>query len=262
VLLERVSSPLDLAEVSRASSALVSTKKKKRKKRAVPGAPTTRSLYIGMSGQFVAMSEFLWRGYNVALPAVDVGDDVFVVEAESGILRRVQVKTAGTGTSDAKNGTKTVQFKLSRAQLNLSGSVSELFFMLLARWDDVDRKIPWRFILLRSNELNRMRLTRPAGMRGRQPAPDSPNESDVVQMKVVFSETDATTWGQSLAGFLDRWSPDWPVTGPMKGAGPAVRLAAQLGTGAPPAATLAAVATTTPAAQPHGGNVGPGTTRS
>ena len=40
---------------------------------------STQDLYTGMSGQFAAMSEFLWRGYNVAIPAVDVGEDIFVV---------------------------------------------------------------------------------------------------------------------------------------------------------------------------------------
>lgn len=34
-----------------------------------------RSLYIGRSGQLAVMAEFLYRGYNVAIPEVDVGDD-------------------------------------------------------------------------------------------------------------------------------------------------------------------------------------------
>jgi len=88
----------------------------------------TEDLYTGMSGQFAAMSEFLWRGYNVAIPAVDVGEDIFVVEAANGVLRRVQVKTAGTRGHG--NGTKRVQFALSRAQLNMEPGASDLFFML------------------------------------------------------------------------------------------------------------------------------------
>jgi hypothetical protein len=32
--------------------------------------------YIGKSGQLAAMSEFLWRGWNVAMPEVDEGDDI------------------------------------------------------------------------------------------------------------------------------------------------------------------------------------------
>ena len=48
--------------------------------------------HLGMAGHYAAMSEFLLRGYNVAVPAVDTGDDVFVVDDRQGALWRVQVK--------------------------------------------------------------------------------------------------------------------------------------------------------------------------
>ena len=38
------------------------------------------NLYLGKAGQLAAMSYFLMRGWNVATPEVDVGDDLFVVE--------------------------------------------------------------------------------------------------------------------------------------------------------------------------------------
>lgn len=167
-----------------------------------------------MSGQFVAMSEFLWRGYNVALPAVDVGEDIFVVEAENGVLRRVQVKTAGAGTTKA--GAKTVRFTLSRSQLNLPLPGSVLFYMLLARWDDANINKHWRFILIRWDQLNMLRATRAAGARGRPPKADA-DAGDELAMNVTFTNDDATAWGHSLKDFLDRWPlPDWPVAGPMK----------------------------------------------
>jgi hypothetical protein len=53
-----------------------------------------RHLYVGRAGQLVVMAEFLLRGWNVALPEVDLGDDVFVVKDEGGDLSRIQVKTA------------------------------------------------------------------------------------------------------------------------------------------------------------------------
>ncbi len=40
------------------------------------------------------MAEFLIRGWNVAIPEVDIGDDIFVVQDEDGTFRRVQVKTS------------------------------------------------------------------------------------------------------------------------------------------------------------------------
>ncbi len=33
-------------------------------------------------------------GWNVAIPEVDIGDDIFVVQDDNGTLRRVQVKTS------------------------------------------------------------------------------------------------------------------------------------------------------------------------
>lgn len=50
--------------------------------------------YLGKAGHLAVMSEFLMRGWNVAIPEVDIGDDIFVVQDADGTLRRVQVKTA------------------------------------------------------------------------------------------------------------------------------------------------------------------------
>jgi hypothetical protein len=55
-----------------------------------------QNLYLGKAGQLLVMSEFLARGWNVATPEVDVGDDLFVIEDKEGIFFRVQVKTAST----------------------------------------------------------------------------------------------------------------------------------------------------------------------
>lgn len=52
------------------------------------------NLYRGRAGQLAVMSELLWRGWNVATPQVDIGDDIFVVEDERGTFYRVQVKTS------------------------------------------------------------------------------------------------------------------------------------------------------------------------
>jgi hypothetical protein len=40
------------------------------------------------------MAEFLRRGYNVAIPEVDVGEDIFVIRDQDGNLSRIQVKVA------------------------------------------------------------------------------------------------------------------------------------------------------------------------
>jgi len=50
--------------------------------------------YSGKAGHLAVMSEFLILGWNVAIPEVDIGDDIFVVQDDNGTLRRVQVKTS------------------------------------------------------------------------------------------------------------------------------------------------------------------------
>lgn len=191
---------------------------KKSRKRAAPGATSTQDLYTGMSGQFFAMSKFLWRGYNVAVPAIDVGEDVFVVEATTdanrGMLRRVQVKTAGIGT--IQNGKKVVQFNLSRAQLNTFPSHGELYYMFITRWDDMNPAMDWRFILISRAELNEIRIKRSMShKRGRKPKDDDKSQ-DQITMKIEFSEQDAQAWGQSLRNYLDRWSSEWDIGSPMQ----------------------------------------------
>ena len=56
--------------------------------------PKRINLYTGKAGHLAVMAELLLRGWNTAIPEVDVGDDIFVVHDRNGDLRRVQVKTA------------------------------------------------------------------------------------------------------------------------------------------------------------------------
>jgi len=71
-------------------------------------------LYLGKAGHLNVMSEFLTRGWNVAIPEVDIGDDIFVVQDDNGTLRRVQVKTS---TSIRRQNSFSGQFNIQLAQL-------------------------------------------------------------------------------------------------------------------------------------------------
>lgn len=92
--------------------------------------------HLGMAGHYAALSEFLYRGYNVAVPAVDIGDDAYVVEDQVGAMWRLQVKT--TDRPEERVAT----YLLSRRQLR-DLKENELFFMFMAR-----RQQRWRFILI------------------------------------------------------------------------------------------------------------------
>ena len=71
-------------------------------------------LYTGRAGHLAVMAELLLRGWNTAIPEVDVGDDIFVVRDSDGNLRRVQVKTA---LAKPLQSGYSAQFNLSLSQL-------------------------------------------------------------------------------------------------------------------------------------------------
>ncbi len=71
--------------------------------------------YLGKAGHLAVMSEFLMLGWNVAIPEVDFGDDIFVVQDEEGTLRRVQVKTA---TANNRKSGFSGQFSVSITNLH------------------------------------------------------------------------------------------------------------------------------------------------
>ena len=73
-------------------------------------------LYKGASGEMAVMSEFLFRLINVAVPEVDVGDDVFVVREKDEAVTRVQVKYAAA--DEQQNGEYVAQFSLPWKQLD------------------------------------------------------------------------------------------------------------------------------------------------
>ncbi len=84
--------------------------------------------YLGKEGHLKAMSEFLMLGWNVAIPEVDIGDDIFVVQDENGTLRRVQVKTStSTDRTDSFSGQFSVSVKNLR---NISNILVHYIFLV------------------------------------------------------------------------------------------------------------------------------------
>ncbi len=92
------------------------------------------NLYLGKAGQLAIMSYFLARGWNVATPEVDVGDDLFVIEDKKGIFYRVQVKTSQA--VERKDDNYSVRFNLPLAQLRAG----------------VNPEIYYAFVVYRNNE--------------------------------------------------------------------------------------------------------------
>lgn len=84
--------------------------------------------YLGKAGHLNVMSEFLILGWNVAIPEVDIGDDIFVVQDDNGTLRRVQVKTS---TSTSRRDSFSAQFRVSVKNLrNISNILVHYIFIV------------------------------------------------------------------------------------------------------------------------------------
>lgn len=158
--------------------------------------------HLGMAGHYAAMAEFLYRGYNVAVPAVDIGDDVYVVEDQVGTMWRLQVKTSDP--SEAAVGT----YLLSRRQLR-EIKANELFFMFTIRWEG-----RWRFVLIRRDKLAEIRDTFEQAdrskKRGRPPTSDADAKTDALALRIEWTAADAVGWGVSFAAYLDQWPETFP----------------------------------------------------
>lgn len=84
--------------------------------------------YLGKAGHLAVMSEFLMLGWNVAIPEVDIGDDIFVVQDDNGTLRRVQVKTS---TATIHKNSFSGQFNVSLKNLrNISNILVQYIFII------------------------------------------------------------------------------------------------------------------------------------
>ncbi len=94
------------------------------------------NLYLGKAGQSAVMSYFLMRGWNVATPEVDVGDDLLVVEDQKGVFYRVQVKTA---QATVREGGYSVRFKVPLQQLRFRKDPEMYYIFVVCKkgeWSD------------------------------------------------------------------------------------------------------------------------------
>lgn len=150
-------------------------------------------LYTGKSGQLAVMAEFVSRGYNVAVPEVDVGDDIFIIRDQDGELSRVQVKTANA--RELPGGGFSAVFKLSERRLR-TPQRPEMNYLLAVRYRE-----SWRdFVVITRAELSEIH-----GMHG-----IGRDVGGSVLFVLVFSEGDVLCVKQSLQAYRNNWS-KWPA---------------------------------------------------
>ena len=152
----------------------------------------TRNLYTGRAGQLAVMAEFLWRGWNVALPEVDVGDDIFVVKDDSGQLWRIQVKTA---TAKLQQESYAAQFRVALRQLR-TARIPELVYIFAVRSGG-----GWApFVVIPQSALRAEHENRGAGSLAR----------DFVNFRFVYRTSALYCGRRDFSHFLNDWS-RWPI---------------------------------------------------
>lgn len=179
-------------------------------------AARTKRSHFGTAGEYFAMSELLLRGWNVAVPVVDVGDDVLIIDDNDKTTFRIQVKSAHVVKPDDCEGPRKApfaRFSLSRAQMRLQQQI-ELFYMLMIRQDTA-----WRFLVVprqRLFEIHAQYVSTRSSRRGRRPKHHDEASSDDLSMDVLFDAGGVKAWNQSLSEFLGVWPEELPVleTGP------------------------------------------------
>lgn len=96
------------------------------------------------------MAEFLIRETNVAIPEVDIGDDIVVVRDDNDQITRVQVKT--TNATEIGPDTFKAQFSIPIQQLE-SGP-PQLVYAFVVR-----RNLRWEeFVIIRRSVLEQLRI--------------------------------------------------------------------------------------------------------
>jgi hypothetical protein len=157
-------------------------------------AKNRKRLYDGKAGQLAVMSELLSRGWNVAIPEVDVGDDIFVVRDSNGNLIRVQVKT--------RNGTITrkgysAQYKIPLVQLREEKD-AELVFVFVVRLEN-----KWKsFVVMERFDLYSLidRANPIGNMKG-----------DFVQLYFSYRDDTLSCSKEDLSCYLNNWEGTFPV---------------------------------------------------
>jgi hypothetical protein len=166
---------------------------------------TLKATHFGMAGHYVAMAEFLRRGWNVATAAVDIGDDIYVVHDGDGTFARVQVKARKAIRDPADQRWLPVRFPVSREQL-FRFKDTDLYYMFMLFQGD-----RWHYLLLSQSTLGDIRIafeSRPPRIPGKPIATAETARGDDLGPNILFDAGSASFWGVVLPA--NAWHPDFP----------------------------------------------------
>ena len=162
----------------------------------MPNRSNRSNLYTGKAGHLAVMAELLLRGWNTAIPEVDIGDDIFVVHDRDGDMRRVQVKTA---MAKPQQYGRSAQFNIpiSQLQREMDPDITYVFAVRLrirhkSRWDD--------FVVIDRQDIEKYRED---GM-------GSENRDRLV-LYLRFEKESITCNGYDLSPYRNAWDTRFPV---------------------------------------------------
>ncbi|MEZ4406238.1 MAG: hypothetical protein R3A52_07170 [Polyangiales bacterium] len=142
------------------------------------------------------MAEILARGWNVAIPEVDVGDDVSSCRTDGSRLTRVQVKTS----AEPPRGGRRVVSGTIKIPSRSSARMRPCLTFAFAVWADAR----WRFVVVSRTALRERWYAFDRGRRGARergeklkgrPPLDAGADPDAVGVQFTLTERDVTAWG-------------------------------------------------------------------
>ena len=109
--------------------------------------------YVGKAGHLAVMGELAWRKYNVAMPEIDIGDDIFVFKDDTSHVWRIQVKTA---TAVQQVQSNRFQYRVRESHLTAPANPSLHFVFAMRRTMGFDYVVIERGILQNYRATSRM----------------------------------------------------------------------------------------------------------
>ncbi len=154
--------------------------------------------FFGRSAHLAVMAELLHRRINVAIPEVDVGDDIFVVRGVNVEVTRVQVTAAN---AREQQNSYVALINVPEDQLSVPQDNPPLVYVFpirhKGRWSD--------FVVIRRGTLFARYANEQAGKRYADPKTGKP----YVQFRIVLTETTLTSGPADFQPYRDAWDP-WP----------------------------------------------------
>jgi hypothetical protein len=156
-----------------------------------------KDTYTGHSGQNAVKAELLHRLCNVAVPEVDVGEDVLAFRDGDEAVLRLQVKTANARRLKTEAG-YTAQFSVPLGHLRRRDK-PPLYYVFAVRLEDT-----WSdFLIVRRTALDDLRVLEGFG---------TPNEG-ALKFTLSFRSDDVRCGGISLQAYRNAWE-TLPPLGP------------------------------------------------